>query len=157
LATARSVNRGFSSDHVLAVNLDLDMRGYAPDRAVALLERLLDTIESVPGIVSANVAEIVPLTLSNRTGLLLKEGQTAPERADGLPVVYSNAVSRGHFRTLQIPLIAGRDFVAADRKSALEVAIVNETLARRLWPGESPLGQRIREWRGREPPGPPIE
>jgi putative ABC transport system permease protein len=88
---------------------------------------------------------------------MLKDGQPPPQRGTGLPMVYSNAVSRGHFQTLQIPVIAGRDFVATDRPGAPEVAIVNETLARRLWPNERPIGQRLREWRGNEAPGPWID
>jgi len=71
--------------------------------------------------------------------------------------VYSNVTSPGHFRTLGIPLVAGRDFDARDRARTVRVAIVNERLARRFWPGESPIGKRLRNRSDREPAEPWFE
>jgi len=64
-------------------------------------------------------------------------------RRPPMPIVYMNGVGPGHFATLQIDLIAGRDFTALDTDGAPRVAIVNETLARKFWPGESPLGRHL--------------
>src|SRR5204863_5945833 len=82
-----------------------------------------------------------------------------PGPGEGRPrvMVYSNRVSRGHFRTLGIEVAAGRDFTRADRAGVPPIAIVNETLAARFWPGESPIGRRLRGWDGRQPTGPAIE
>ena len=76
---------------------------------------------------------------------MIREGDTepGPDRPP-LPNVYLNAVGPGHFRTLRIAMAAGRDFTEQDGASATNVAIVNETLARRYWPESSALGQRLR-------------
>jgi len=157
LVGAQAIDRGFSSDHVLVANFDLDTRGYAPDRGATFYEQLVERVEQMPGVIAANVVDIVPLTLSNQTRTILKEGQRPPERADTLLPAYVNAVSRGHFRTLSIPLLSGRDFEATDRATSPQVAIVNQTLANRLWPRENPLGKRVREWDRRSSFGPWLE
>jgi len=108
---------------------------------------------------AATIVDIVPLTLSNSTASMLKEGQEPPtgDAGGAVPPVYVNGVTRGHFRTLGIPLLAGRDFAATDKAGQPAVAIVNETLARRFWPGESPLGKRVHLWQGGSSFGPWIE
>jgi len=79
------------------------------------------------------------------------------ERVDAT-LVYRNRVTPGHFRTLGIPLVVGRDFDARDRAQAAAVVIVNETLAHRFWPGENPIGKRLREFTDRgAPPHPWFE
>ena len=93
-----------------------------------------------------NVVDIVPLTLSNTVMYLLRDGDVEPARdqLSALPEVNANAVGPGHFRTLQIGVVAGRDFTYLDDDRARRVAIVNETLARRFWPDKNPVGQRVR-------------
>ncbi len=157
LVGAHAIDRGFSSDHVLVANFDLDTRGYAPERGATFYEQLIERLEQMPGVIAANVVDIVPLTLSNQTRTILKEGQLPPERADTLEPTYINTVSRGHFRTLTIPLLSGRDFDATDRATSPQVAIVNQTLANKLWPRENPLGKRVREWDRRSAFGPWLE
>jgi len=77
---------------------------------------------------------------------MLRDGdaEPTPDRPPATPQVYSNGVGPGHFRTLRIPLLAGRDFTEADDDTAPRVAIVNETLAQRFWPGQNAIGQRLR-------------
>jgi predicted permease len=159
LLSARAIDRGFDSTGVLTVSLDLETRGYTAAQGGAFYEQLLDRLEATPLVGAANAIDIVPLTLSNRTASLLKDGQPPPppDRPDALPPVYVAAVSRGHFRTMSIPLIGGRDFTPDDRSGRPEVAIVNETLAHRYWPGENPVGKRLRNWNGGEDFGPWIE
>jgi predicted permease len=157
LGATHAIDRGFSGEHVLTASLDLDTRGYTPERGAAFYERLLERVEQTPDAVSANLVDIVPLTLSNQARTMLKEGQQPPERVATLQPIYLNRVSRGHFRTLSMPLMAGRDFDAGDRTGAPEVAIVNETLARHFWPGQNPIGRRFREWQRRASFGPWIQ
>jgi predicted permease len=78
--------------------------------------------------------------------VLLRDGDMAPAAGQPMPTpfVYVNGVSPGHFATLRIPLVSGRDFTPRDDGAGGGVAIVNETLARRFWPGESAIGKRLR-------------
>jgi predicted permease len=141
LVKARALDLGFETTHVLTASLDLEMRGYDEARGRALVRSLVERLEAAPGVVSANVVDIIPATWSNKIATVLGDGD-APQ-ADSLRI-YRNSVGPGHFRTLRIALVAGRDFTQADGEQAPRVAIVNGTLARRLWPGESAVGHRLR-------------
>ena len=149
LVRAHTLDRGLVTGGVLSASVDLESSGYAPDRGALVYEQLRERLEETPGIAAANIVDIVPLTLSNRANQMVTEGQLPGDS----PLVYSNRVSPGHFRTLGIPLLSGRDFDARDRAQAPAVAIVNETLARLFWPGESPVGKRLRERTGRKGEG----
>jgi predicted permease len=149
LVRAHTLDRGLVTGGVLAASIDLESSGYAPDRGALVYQQLRERLEETPGIAAANIVDLVPLTLSNRANQMVTEG---PLRGKS-PLVYSNRVSPGHFRTLGIPLLSGRDFDARDRAQAAGVAIVNETIARLFWPGENPVGKRLRERTGREVEG----
>lgn len=149
LMNAHTVDRGLVTDGVLMATVDLQSAGHSAERGVAVYEQLRTRLEQTPGVAAASVAELVPLMLSNRAGEMTTGSHTT--------LVYQNAVSPGHFRTLGIPLAAGRDFNSADRPGGTPVIIVNETLARRFWPNESPVGKRIRQRTGLETFGPWLE
>jgi predicted permease len=157
--SAQAIDPGFEADAVVAATVDLETRGYTPEQGARFYEQLVTRLESTPGVRAAHVLDIVPLTLSNSTRAFLKEGQAPPppDRGGDLPVVYANGVTRGHFQTLTIPLLAGRDFTAADVVGRPNVAIVNDTLARQFWPGDSAIGKRVRNWQGGNSFGPWIE
>jgi predicted permease len=159
MITARAIDRGFVAEGILTASVDLDTRGYSAERGAQIYEQLLERGQALPGIQSVSAIDIVPLTLSNSTAVLLKEGQAppTPERVGELEHVYLTGVTRGHFRTLGIPLLAGRDFDAGDGAERPLVIIVNETLARRFWPGENPIGKRLRGWDGGNSVGPWME
>jgi putative ABC transport system permease protein len=152
--SARALDRGFTAAGVLTASIDLESGGYRGDRGGAFHNTLLDRLERAPGIAAATIVDIVPLTLSNRVGPMIAD---SPSSSGAPPMVYRNRISRGHFRTLGIPLLGGRDFDSRDRADATPVAIVNETLAARFWPGDNPIGKRLRDWNGREPSGPWLE
>jgi predicted permease len=141
LSSPQSADRGFVSENVFMASVSPGNAGYTKERGVDFFERLLQRLEATPGVVSANVAEVIPLTLSSATGRYQTDG------AEPLSV-NQNTISRGHFRTLGIPILAGRDFNVADRDGAPAVGIVNERLAQRLWPNESPVGKRLRSGKG---------
>jgi predicted permease len=134
---SQTADRGFTAEKVLTASINLPV-GFSRQRGAEFYEQLLRRLDSVSGVASANIAEQMPLTLST-------SGRSyETESGEAFPVD-QNVVSGGHFRTLEIPLIAGRDFSPADGASAPPVCIVNERLARRIWPGESPIGKRLRE------------
>jgi predicted permease len=107
---AQSFDLGFDTSQVLTASLDLETRGYTEARGRELVRALVERLEASAGVQSANAVDIVPVTLSNRTGQLLRESDREPgPNQPPLPTVYVNAVGPGHFRTLRIASIAGRD------------------------------------------------
>jgi predicted permease len=128
----------------------INFAGTAYDRARTsdFYEKLLERFESTPGILSACVVENVPLVNSMagifEFGGFAENGQVRSDNADQSYEVYTNRITRGHFSTLAIPILQGRDFTAQDRVNSPGVGIINETFALQLWPGESPIGRHIR-------------
>ena len=152
-----ATDRGFVADKVLTATVDLEVRGYTRERGTAFYDQLLSRLEGTPGVQAATIVDIVPLTLSNRAGVLLKEGEEPPADGRSPERVNLNAISRGHFRTLGIALLHGRDFAESDDAKATPVTIVNETLVRRFWPGENAIGKRVRFVQTRSTFGPWLE
>jgi predicted permease len=143
--SAQAIDTGFTSAGVIAGSVDFQTRGYSPERAAQFLRSLVERLEAAPGIVAASTVDIVPLTLSNQTDRKLRDGDPRPPagQAPATPLMYVNAVGPGHFKTLKIPLLRGRDFTDLDTAAAPNVAIVNETMAARFWPGKDAIGQRL--------------
>ncbi len=145
LESARSFDAGFNPSNTLMLSMDIEPSGYTPEQGRAFYQRLLDRVEALPGVGSATYSRRPPL--SQRGGSLLGIGEIegyefGPDET--LSSLY-DAVGPGYFETMEIPLVYGRDFNRGDRADAArEVVIVNRTFAERFWPGESPLGKRIR-------------
>jgi len=155
LQQAQLVDPGFETERVLMVALDLEPLGYDKARGTVFYRQLLDEVERLPGVQSASLAEIVPLTFSRTSFGVAVEGQDAPDGR--YPSIDNNTVGPGYFETLSIPLVAGREFDRQDIEGAPRVVIVNETMARRFWPGESPLGRRLWFPEGRNTANPLFE
>jgi len=143
---AQSLELGFEAAHVQTASIDLETRGYTEARGQELVRELVERLEAAPGVVSASVLDIVPVTLSNRVAIVLRDGdaEPVPGQEPVVPMVYMNTVGPGHFKTLAIAIAAGRDFTNRDDRASTPVAIVNETLARRFWPGQDAVGQHLR-------------
>jgi predicted permease len=127
---------------VLAVSFDLETQGYSKEGRQTFERTLLERAASTPGVVSAALAEILPLAGRAIGDSVAPEGQEAADGEAGM--TFTNAVSPGYFRTLGIPLVAGRDFQDSDRPGAAKVTVINELLARRFWPTGTALGKRLR-------------
>jgi len=127
---------------VLTVQLDLESSGYNEARGMAFYRQLLDQVERTPGVQSATLAEIIPLTLSRISGPVAVEGHEAPD--GNYPEIDINIVGPRYFETMGIPVVAGREFNRRDIEGVPPVVIVNETMAKRFWPNQSPLGRRLR-------------
>ena len=144
---AAEADLGFDPAPVLAVGVTPGAAGYDEVRRRSFYQALAAELPGLPGV-TASAVEIVPLTLSSRSALLLRPGEEIPSRsaraARAARAARWNRVSPGYFRTLGIPLLAGRDFTLADGPGAPAVMVVDQTLADRFWPGESPLGRRLR-------------
>ncbi|MBI3982930.1 MAG: ABC transporter permease [Gemmatimonadetes bacterium] len=112
-----------------------------PGTAPAFVTRLLDAVSAVPGVLSATVDGGAPLAGTARSTLYI-QGRPAPPLGQAPPVL-RHYVAPNHFRTMGIPLLAGRTFTASDVAGAPRVTIISETAARRFWPDQDPLGQRV--------------
>ncbi len=144
------VNPGFEPAHLLTMRIALPPARYDTDpKKAAFFSQLIERVEPIPGIRGATVAMSLPTTTWIRTNITRIEGQAAPDENDPLMAVIQS-VTPGYFDTLRIPLRRGRKFDARDNTPAAPpVVIVNESLARRLWPGypggPNPIGQHISE------------
>jgi predicted permease len=148
---ARRANPGFESSHVTAVEIDLKQNAYDESRGGLFYRHLLETARLDPGVESATLAAYNPLALlETRMQRVSLEGYV-PRRGEDLAFM-SNTVGPDYFRTLRIPVVAGREFEPRDDQTAAPVAIVNRTLAQRFWtrPADA-IGKQIRigegDWR----------
>jgi len=147
------VNPGFDPRQTLTFRLSLPDSKYSESQAVAFFERLQSRLQNLPGARSASVTFGLPFGRSGiRTGLDIEGRPVAP---GDRPHIDCQIVLPDYFRTMGIRLIKGRDFNARDDLNARPVAIINETLARRFFPNEDPLGKRIRP-EAAGPDGAPI-
>jgi predicted permease len=148
LSHANAIDPGFTLDGVEVADFDLRLGGYEPAARRVFFEELMARVQRLPGAESVALARVVPLTREREGGRLWRPGETGDDRAI---VVSRNFVSPDYFRVLQIPLLRGRVFNERDRAGAPEVAIVNETMARRAWPGQDPVGQLLLQGVSRRP------
>lgn len=143
LQAAQSADLGFDAKHIALVGLDPGTQRYAPERGQQLYEAAIAAARRVPSVKGAAVASMVPA--AGGGGLLLTifpEGQAQAPNARGTLIAF-NDVSPGYFDTLRIPFLSGRDFNDFDREGTTPVAVINEAVARQLWPGQDPLHKRF--------------
>jgi putative ABC transport system permease protein len=141
LQTAYAADPGFQSDALLIVSFDLPPEEYGASGGQALIEDMRAQMNQLPGAESASLAANMPLSAAHHAVQLLDSaGNELPARC--------NVVGPDFFRTIGVPLRAGREFGVRDNKASAPVVIVNETLAARLWPRQVPLGQTLKVERG---------
>ena len=138
LYNLKSQNLGFRSDHLLAFEINPRMSGYSIPQVFALYNRLTESVAAEPGVRSVACSRMGLMTNSNSGSNITVAGYHAKEGEDMNPNL--DQVSAGYFKALDIPLIAGREFTAADGKGAPKVAIVNETFQRYFFGNESAVG-----------------
>lgn len=143
-----SVDLGFRAPHVLTALVNLPPARYPEgSQQVAFFENALRRIETLPGVVSAAVADSVPLTGINDQGSFMVEDSPAPPPGTNGPHANQPHVSSKYFDTMGLRLIEGRLFDARDRADSQPVAVVSDLAARMYWPGVSPIGKRLAtEW-----------
>jgi len=139
------VDAGFRADAVLRAQVSLPEASYAADDQVwDFYDRLLQRAAALPGVRDAAVMSgLPPIRAANNTTFML-DGAAMFDHANVPQVEFVQHVSPGYFAVMGVPLRAGRAFTDADTAAAAPVAIVNETLARRFWPGQSALAHRLR-------------
>jgi macrolide transport system ATP-binding/permease protein len=134
---------GFEPNHVLNVILDPHEIGYDEARTNNFFQELRDRVRVLPGVQSATVAYSVPVgNYADGTGVTIEGHLVAT--GEQPPFVMFNAIDPDYFQTMKVPLLHGRNFTDADNKDSLRVAIVNQTMAERFWPGQDPIGKRFK-------------
>jgi putative ABC transport system permease protein len=137
------VDPGFRTDRVLTLTMDLRTQQYAKDAAVLnFWQALLDRVRALPGVESAAVGTVVPLTESHSRSDVTIEGMAAPAPGD-YPHPDVHLVSPGYAATLGIPVMRGRAFTDQDNENAPLVGMINLMMARRFFPKEDPIGKRF--------------
>ncbi len=131
---------GFNASGVVVAKASLDdVRFHDPAAFRKLLAESVDAMRQIPGVQDAAVGLSVPYERALNNGVTLSDGQEAGQNV-GTDVSY---VTPGYFKTLQMPLIAGRDFSASDSSTSQHVAVVNQTFTRRFYGGANPVGRYL--------------
>lgn len=112
---------------------------------LAVYEQLLSRVEALPGVVAASAARMTVLSGGARSTVVSSDGRAIEADHRNALGVRGNVVSRRYFETMNIPIVRGRSFTAADGPAAERVTIVSQSLADRLWPNEDPLGKPVRD------------
>lgn len=151
LDAARHANPGFDARNVISITVDLQPNGYGETRGQRFYQQLLDNVRRSEGTESASLAAVIPMTMVDSANQKVVVEGYHPRRDEDLAFLY-NVVTDDYFRTLRIGMEAGREFARHDGRAAQQVAIVNDTFARRFWGSpQNALGKRLRagpgEWR----------
>jgi predicted permease len=141
-ARLRYTPLGFEPDGLVTFMIRPSEVKYDTSAAPALLDRVLEEIERVPGVAAATLDGCAPLSTQCANASLRVIGRPLAPGAEG-PSVLRHYVSPNHFKTLGVPLIRGRGLEHRDRAGAPAVVVINEAAAQRFWPGEDPIGKRV--------------
>jgi putative ABC transport system permease protein len=146
------VNPGFNPKNVLTMQVFLSPVQFpeGDPKGAVVLHQMLERVRAVPGVRSAGLVISLPLTGGPSTDFVIS-GRPAPRLGDE-PSADILVIDPGYLQTMQIPLLAGREFTERDNQNSARVMIINQTMARQFWPNESPIGKRVtmKDW------GPPL-
>jgi putative ABC transport system permease protein len=144
------VERGFRADRIGMATVSLPGSQYrTPDEVRAFYGRFIERVRAVPGVESAALTSGILIPLLANSSTFAFEGKPLPP-PDQRPEYPTEAVSPGFFETIGARMAAGREFTEQDNERAPLAAIVNETLAKAIWPGEDPIGRRLKPGDGND-------
>ena len=135
---AQTLDPGYDMSHQAVITFDLQREGYSKVQAQNFLQNMADRLRSIPGVTDVVPAFASPLSEMHAGGMYSKAGEQRQRQLD------LNMVGYGFFESVGIPLVRGRAFRKADMRNGADVVIINEALAKQFWPGEDPIGKRIR-------------
>jgi predicted permease len=137
-----NVDRGFASDHVLTMFLQPSPQRYSdPQKEIRYVQQISEAVSALPGVRSAALAHLVPLSGSNTNGSVLIQGHENDKKNQ--PNAFKQFIDGDYFQALRIPLIKGRYFNSSDTSTSPKVLIINQAFARAFFPGQDPIGQHI--------------
>jgi predicted permease len=146
LGNASSIDIGFKPANLLIMSVDPKIQNYSHDKTAQFLTQLRDRVSALPGVRSVSFVGIVPLSIGaaeNKFGVDPAKGRPAQN-----VIALVNTIGAGYFQTMGIPLVRGRDFTPQDVTSNLggqPAAIINQTMAAHLFPGQDPIGRTLRQ------------
>jgi macrolide transport system ATP-binding/permease protein len=138
LRNAAAIDTGYEAGTVLTARMDLARQNYSEARGRRVQQQLLERMQNVPGVDAAGFAVTLPLNDGRWEDAIRRDGDSTRVQT------FQNVVSPRYFAAMKIPLVTGRGFSDRDDAQAPRVAILNQGLARILWPGENPIGKRVR-------------
>ena len=142
LQQVQMIGPGFETTRALTVSVDPGLQGYTEAQGRAFYQELVARTEALPGVRSAALAGSLPLSLNRSSTTMYIEGQPVPRPSEVPEVQYAEVWPR-YFETMGIPIVEGREFTMEDDKKEPRFVVINETLARRFWAGQSAIGKRI--------------
>jgi putative ABC transport system permease protein len=146
-AALKDVDPGFRSQGVLSFRLAIPRNKYKEDEKVAAFcQRILEQVRALPGVEAAGMSNRLPL--GGASGLSTIEFERIGQPPGQLEATDDTSVTPDYFRVLGIPMLQGRSFTEQDGAASPLVVILDEQVARRAWPGESPIGKRVRSGPG---------
>jgi len=139
---AQRVDPGFRTDHVLLASFNPALVRYDAARGRQFYDQLVERVRALPGVSAVGLTRYVPLGVTSGSMSVVIESAGAVDGRDRIDVA-ETSVDAGYWSVVRTAIIRGRAFDATDTGSAPPVAIVNETFARRFWPGQDPIGRTI--------------
>jgi len=139
----QNVNPGFDTSNTLTMSVALTPLRYSePHQQLTFLDRAIEQIRAVPGVVSVGATTTIPLGGGGSTQPFSIDGRPAGNVAEQ-PMAQTRYITPEYFQSIGIPLRQGRFFSDQDRDNTVQVVIISEAMARRFWPGENPIGKRL--------------
>ena len=132
------VDLGFEPSHAAAISVSYDDSGGVARRGV-ILQQIIQRVEQIPGVETAGISDELPMSSSRSWGLAPKGWDNA--KAAILPPTFVYVVTPGYLHAIGMRIVAGRDFAWDDTNKNLGAVIINETVARHMWPGQDPVGK----------------
>jgi len=146
------VDMGFRVENVLLLSMDVGLQGYTAQRGQQFYQQLTERVKALPGVRSAAISSMIPMGYdANFISIYLPE-HAASDKSQ-VESSLSDSVQPGYFGAAGVPVIQGREFTAADTSTAPSVAIINEAFAKKIWPGQNPIGKTFQK----EKNGPVIQ
>jgi len=139
LYLVQTVDPGFEMKGITQVRFDLPEQGYNAERGQAFQREFMTRVRALPGVDEVEQARVMPLGNQNMHTVLTPQGETQLRHCG------FNMVSPGFFAILGMPMVRGRTFTAVEAESGAPVSVVTESTARRLWPGQDPIGKTFRD------------
>jgi predicted permease len=143
LQRAQRTDLGFNPAHVVNFSMDPQEAGYNEQQGREFYKNLLLRVRALPGVQSASLAFSFPTGQFMDNDAVYAEGRSL-HPGEAPPTIAVNHISPGYFTTMQIPILSGRAFLDSDSEKAPSVAVINQTMAHKLWPDEDALGRRFR-------------
>jgi predicted permease len=139
----QAIDKGFGGENVLAMSINTELQGYDNKRGANFYKAAFENLQATPGVTSVALASALPVTAG---GSRISGGPNTTKPALNEPFsIDLVAITPRFFETTGLPLLRGRDFGATDTEQSPQVVIINETMARKFWPGADALGQTFQD------------